>query len=132
MEPRLIKGGEFTDNRGVLLFNNTFDASFVKRMYTISNHDLNFVRGWQGHHIEKRWFLSMFGEFTIWVKKINNLQEQDDVQKFVLSSEVLDILYVPSGYYTAIRSMKNNSKLMVMSDYHLHEIKDDVREPFKK
>ena len=54
MEPRLIKGVEFTDNRGVLLFNNTFDASLVKRMYTISNHDLNFVRGWQGHHIEKK------------------------------------------------------------------------------
>lgn len=39
----------------------------------------------------------MFGEFTIWVKKINNLQEQDHVQKFVLSSEALDILYVRVG-----------------------------------
>lgn len=54
MEPRLIKVGKFTDNIGVLLFNNTFDASLVKRMYTISNHDLNFVRGGQGHHIEKK------------------------------------------------------------------------------
>lgn len=132
MKPKLIKGGDFTDTRGTLLFNNMFDASLVKRIYTISNNDLDFVRGWQGHNVEKRWFVSVFGEFTLWVKKITKLQEQNEVQKFVLSSETLDVLYVPNGYYTAIMSMKNNSKLMVMSDYHLNEIKDDVREPFIK
>lgn len=132
MIPKLIKGGDFIDTRGTVLFNNMFDASLVKRVYTISNHDLKFVRGWQGHNIEKRWFLSMVGEFTILVKKIKMVDVQDEIQKFTLSSHTLDVLYVPNGYCTAIKSVKKNSKLMVMSDYHLNEINDDVREPFLK
>ena len=132
MIPKLIKGGDFIDTRGTVLFNNMFDASLVKRVYTISNHDLEFVRGWQGHKVEKRWFLSMVGEFTILVKKIKMVDAQDEIQKFTLSSDTLDVLYVPNGYYTAIQSVKKDSKLMVMSDYHLYEIDDDVREPFLK
>lgn len=130
MIPKLIKGGDFTDHRGSLLFNNDFDASLAKRMYVITNHNIDFVRGWQGHHIEKRWFLSISGEFTIFVKKIDD--SQDEAQKFLLSSDTLDVLYVPNGYLTAIISNKKKSKLMVMSDYHLNEINDDIRKPYIK
>lgn len=132
MTPKLIKGGDFSDKRGILLFNNKFDTSLAKRIYVISNNNVDFVRGWQGHNIEKRWFLSMFGEFTILVKKIGAVQEQNEIQKFKLSNNSLDVLYVPNGYLTAIISIKKKSKLMVMSDYHLNEINDDIREPFIK
>lgn len=130
MVPKLTKGGDFTDNRGTLFFNNDFDASLAKRIYVITNQNINFVRGWQGHNIEKRWFLSITGEFTIFVKKMDDSQEE--AQKFLLSSDSLDVLYVPNGYLTAIISDKKESKLMVMSDYHLNEINDDIRKPYIK
>lgn len=131
-EPRLIKGGVFMDERGTLFFNNEFDVSLVKRIYAISNHDVEFVRGWQGHNIEKRWFMPLFGEFTILVKKVVALSEQTEEQKFILNGSTLDVLYVPNGYHTAIISMQQDSKLMVMSDYYFNEIDDDLREVFIK
>ncbi|WP_285269918.1 hypothetical protein [Kaistella rhinocerotis] len=45
----VIKGSRHEDERGILTFNNVFDASEVKRIYTIQNHFTDFIRGWQGH-----------------------------------------------------------------------------------
>ena len=56
MKPILILGGSHQDKRGVLKYNNNFDVTSVKRMYIIENIDTFFVRGWQGHKIEQRWY----------------------------------------------------------------------------
>jgi Holliday junction resolvasome RuvABC DNA-binding subunit len=39
MQPKLIKGVQHRDERGKIKYNNEFDASEVKRMYTIENAD---------------------------------------------------------------------------------------------
>lgn len=44
--PKIIKGNSFTDIRGTINFNNSFDASQIKRMYIIQNSSVNFIRGW--------------------------------------------------------------------------------------
>ncbi len=54
LKPKLIKGNLYTDARGSLAYNNDFDLSLVKRMYTIQNKTIDIQRGWQGHKIEKR------------------------------------------------------------------------------
>ena len=53
---KLIKGEQFSDNRGSLNFFNAFDMSEIKRLYEIEPIDDHIIRAWQGHQYEKKWF----------------------------------------------------------------------------
>ena len=131
MIPLIIFGGAHKDNRGLLSYNNSFDASIVKRIYIIENN-LNFIRGWQGHKIEQRWFSAIKGQFKVQLIKIDNWIEPVKELKritFNLSENTLDILHIPSGYVTSIKSEEEGAKLLVMSDYMLNEISDDYKYP---
>ncbi len=130
MIPEITKGGSHTDSRGTLYYNNDFDVSVIKRMYVIDNQSTDFARAWQGHQIEQRWFSVIKGSFRIqliaidhWDKPSTNLERFT----FVVDSEKLDVLHVPSGYVSSIQSLEQGSKLLVMSDYLLGEIKDEYR-----
>lgn len=130
MLPKIIKGSSHADARGVLQFNNDFNTLGVKRIYTIQNRDTAFVRGWQGHQIEQRWFLALHGSFKViliaiddWVSPSLNL----DQHHFILNSQNMDVLHVPSGYVSSIQGLEPSSKLLLMSDYLLGEINDEYR-----
>ncbi len=134
MKPILIEGSFFNDQRGQLNFNNFFDASLVKRMYFIENNSTDFIRGWQGHKVEQRWFTAVLGSFEILLIEIDNWDNPDlnlKSNKFILEANTTDVLYVPKGYVSAIKSLKTASKLLVMSDYLLNEIQDDYRFPIE-
>jgi dTDP-4-dehydrorhamnose 3,5-epimerase-like enzyme len=130
MLPHLIKGNSYTDERGTLQFNNDFNALGIKRHYTIQNRDTEFVRGWQGHKIEQRWFSVVLGSFQIkliaiddWVRPSLNLEQYH----FILNSQNMDVLHVPAGYVSSIQALEPSSKLLLMSDYALGEIEDEYR-----
>ena len=130
MDPKIIQGNSHSDYRGLLLYNNDFDATEVKRIYTIENKDSKFIRGWQGHKIEQRWFSVIQGSFIIKLIKIDNWKtpSKNILQlTFKLKSTQLDILHVPSGFISSIQSLEENSKLLVMADNHMGEIKDEYR-----
>lgn len=130
MVPKIIQGGRHTDDRGTLFFNNTFDASNIKRLYLIENNDTTFVRGWQGHRIEQRWFSAMQGSFEIELIAIDNWENPAkdlNALTFIVNAEKMDVLHVPGGYVSSIRSIEEGSKLLVLSDYLLGEIKDEYR-----
>lgn len=130
MVPKLITGSRHSDQRGILLFNNAFDASLIKRIYIIENESLGFKRGWQGHQIEQRWFTAVSGKFKIQLIKIDNWDKPStdlEIFTYLIDSETLNILHVPSGYLSSIKSLEFNSKLLVMADYLLGEIKDEYR-----
>ncbi|GHC58452.1 WxcM-like domain-containing protein [Ulvibacter litoralis] len=128
--PKFIEGGNHKDARGTLCYNNEFDASEVKRFYTITNNDLSFKRGWTGHAIERRWFIATSGVFEITVIKIDTWEQPNRTlkrQTFKMSSDKLDVLEVPSGFVTSIQALETDSKLLVMSDYMLGEVTDEHR-----
>ncbi|MFV8465653.1 sugar epimerase [Flavobacterium sp. LB1P62] len=130
MIPKIINGNSHKDERGMLLFNNNFDVSTVRRIYFIENKDTEFIRGWQGHKIEQRWFSVIQGEFRIQLIAIDNwVIPSKDLKIFdcILKKSNFDVLHVPAGYISSIQSLDSNSKLMVMSDYFLGEIKDEYR-----
>ncbi|WP_268847696.1 WxcM-like domain-containing protein [Flavobacterium aestivum] len=130
MIPKLIIGNCHSDQRGNLLYNNDFDASLIKRIYVIENKDVQFVRGWQGHQIEQRWFSAVSGSFKIQLIKIDNWEKPSvDLENFtyIVDSEKLNVIHVPSGYISSIQSLELNSKLLVMADYLLGETKDEYR-----
>lgn len=130
MIPKIIAGGVHSDQRGALFYNNDFDASPVKRMYIIENENTDFVRGWQGHKIEQRWFSVIKGSFKIQLIEIDNWEQPSKDCKsfdFIINAKKLDILHVPQGYVSSIQSLEEGSKLLVMADYLLGEVKDEYR-----
>ncbi|KQT24068.1 sugar epimerase [Chryseobacterium sp. Leaf405] len=130
--PKIIHGEKYSDERGRLFFNNNFDVSPVKRIYFIENNSTEYIRGWTGHKIEQRWFTASKGVFIIKLIEIDNWEnpsKNSEILEFELSSEKLDILYMPSGYVSAIRAKEENSKLLVMVNYSLGEINDEYRFP---
>jgi dTDP-4-dehydrorhamnose 3,5-epimerase-like enzyme len=132
MEPTLIIGNCHQDQRGQLYYNNNFDLTNIKRIYVIENHSVDFVRAWQGHKLEQRWFSASHGRFKIqliaidnWEKPSKNLQKLD----YILASASLDVLHIPAGYVSSIQALEEQSKLVVMADYHLGELNDEFRYP---
>jgi dTDP-4-dehydrorhamnose 3,5-epimerase-like enzyme len=132
MKPTLTSGNCHQDQRGQLSYNNDFDTSGIKRMYVIENHSVDFVRAWQGHKIEQRWFSAVQGRFKIQLISIDNWDMPSENLpriEYHLHSEKLDILHIPAGYISSIQALEEKSKLLVMSDYHLGEIRDEFRYP---
>ena len=125
-------GKKFEDERGIITFNNDFDASPIKRIYTIENKSLDFIRGWQGHKIEQRWFACMQGSFEIVVITIDDFENPSKdliPEYFTLKTNNLDFLHIKSGCITAIKTKEENSKLLVFADYSINEIQDEYRFP---
>lgn len=130
MDSKLIIGNRHSDTRGILLYNNDFDASLIKRIYVIENENIDIKRGWQGHQIEQRWFSAMSGRFKIQLIKIDNWEKPStdlEIFTYLIDSEKLDVIHVPSGYISSIQSLEHHSKLLVMADYLLEETKDEYR-----
>ncbi|WP_316802136.1 WxcM-like domain-containing protein [Pedobacter nototheniae] len=128
----ILKGDKHEDDRGIITHNNEFDASEVKRIYTIENHSIDFIRGWQGHKIEQRWFASMKGKFEISVIKVDDFKNPSknlNIRKYELTDKSLTYLHIPSGCITAIQAKEEHCKLLVFADYALGEIKDEYRFP---
>ena len=112
----LILGETHKDNRGVLKYNIKFDLSPVKRMYLIENIDEKFIRCWQGHKKQQRWFSAVSGKFKI-AKAVH----------FELRDKNSDVLHVPKGYVSSIQSLVKSSRLLVMADYTMNEIQDEFK-----
>ena len=132
MKPNLISGNCHQDERGQLFYNNDFDLASIKRMYVIENHSVDFVRAWQGHKVEQRWFSAIQGCFKIQLIEVDNWDTPSKNLpriEYHLHSEKLDILHIPAGYISSIQALEKKSKLVVMSDYHLGEINDEFRYP---
>jgi dTDP-4-dehydrorhamnose 3,5-epimerase-like enzyme len=122
MLANIIFGGNHIDTRSELKFNNSFDVSQVKRIYSILLNQKR-IRGWQGHKIEQRWFTAVSGRFNIQLILVDNWNEPSiSLPKidFEQSSNSLDVLHVPSGYLTSIEAVEDNSILLVMSDHGLN------------
>lgn len=130
MIPKIIVGNSHSDSRGTLFFNNDFDASAIKRIYSIENSSKDFIRGWQGHKIEQRWFLAINGLFRIQLVAIDNWDSPSndlEILNFVVNDKNKDILHVPRGYASSIQALEEGSKLLVMADYKFGEIQDEYR-----
>lgn len=130
MVPKIINGGCHSDQRGTLSYNNDFDASIIKRIYVIENRNTDFIRGWQGHKVEQRWFSAITGSFKIQIIEIDNWEKPSKNLKtftFVINVEKLNVLHIPQGYVCSIQSLEDRSRLLVMADYLLGEIQDEYR-----
>lgn len=125
----LIQGGIAKDQRGQIRFVNNFDMKDVKRFYIIKNSDLDLVRGWKAHKIEKRWFYLLSGSFKISLVKIDNWMEPSrnlEIKQVILNSDENRMIYVPAGFGTALKAIEPESEILVFADHYLdHALLDD-------
>ncbi|MCL6275541.1 WxcM-like domain-containing protein [Muricauda sp. 2012CJ35-5] len=133
--PKIINAETFGDQRGILRSFNHFDMQEVVRFYEIAPADVDMIRGWQAHKLEKKWFYCLEGSFIINLVLIDDFEiPSDDLksQKFELDTSK-GILCVPQGYATAIKATRNDSRLQIFSNFDLDSsVKDDYRFPLEK
>lgn len=125
-----IIGNAYVDERGTLFYNNGLDLSEIERMYVIENRDLDTVRAWQGHRVEKRWFIVVKGKFLIKLVKIDDFEcpsDSLDVESIELDSTTLEAVVIEAGYASSIQALEVESKLLVFSNYKMGEVEDNYR-----
>jgi len=94
--------------------------------------DTSVIRGWQGHKVEQRWFSAIKGSFKILLIKIDDWRcpnKNLEQLEYIIRAKILDVLHIPEGYISSIQSIEECSKLLVMADYLLGQIKDEYRYP---
>lgn len=131
MTPKLIEGGNFSDNRGTLSYVNDFSFKDIERFYIISNSDTHPVRAWQGHKLDAKNFYCLSGSFRIHYVKIDNWENPSKdlvVETVILTVSESKMLHIPAGYANAIESLELDSKLISFSTLPLSNVsEDDVR-----
>ena len=127
----LIKGGKHSDERGVLLFNNDFDLTPVKRYYIIQHPDITVVRAWQGHQQEHKYFKCIQGSFVVAWKEIdefNNPKNDNDAEFIILNASENSVLSIPPGYANGLKALISDSEIMVFSSHKLgHDLDNNIR-----
>ncbi|BFN37895.1 WxcM-like domain-containing protein [Fidelibacter multiformis] len=122
--PKLIIGNIHQDRRGILVFNNEFDLSPIKRMYIIKHPDDSVIRAWQGHLKEHKYFMCIKGKFVIVWKDISNypnINDKDLTDYKILRKDDQLVLSIPPGFANGMKALENNSELLVFSNFTLNE-----------
>jgi len=133
MEPKIIQGGKFSDNRGSISYVNDFSFTDIERFYIISNSQENPIRAWQGHKLDAKNFYCLSGSFKIHFIKIDNWENPSKdltIETVLVSESDSKIVHIPAGYANAVESLEENSKLISFSTLPLSNVnEDDVRYP---
>lgn len=128
ISPKVLKGDMHCDDRGIIRFFNTFRFNNIVRMYQIEPMDLDTIRAWQGHKIERKYFFPTSGGFLVnlispadWINPVRDCK----VTSFQINSEKNQILEIPPGHINGFRALEHNSKLIVFSSSTLKESAND-------
>ena len=121
---KVLEGGVAVDDRGQLSFVNDFDFKDVKRFYMVENHDKGFIRAWHGHEKEGKYVFVPSGAILIGAVNLEN----EDIDRFVLSSSKPQVLYIPPGYANGFMNLQDNTKVIFFSTSTLEDsLGDDIR-----
>lgn len=132
-QPTIIKGGTFSDDRGLMRFVNDFRFNDIKRFYLIKHPDTSVLRAWQGHQFEKKYFYPVSGTFVIaWVKidNFDNPSQNLVAEYHILSASSSEIILIPKGYANGLKALEPNSEILIFSDMSLEEsLNEKIRFP---
>lgn len=130
-KPQVIKGGFFEDERGSMRFVNEFSFGDVKRFYFIKHPNTTFVRAWQGHQFEKKYFYPIKGKFVVAWVKIDDFKNPSDnlvPEYHILSEQNSELLSIPKGYANGLKALEPNSEIMIFSDMKLEQsVEEKIR-----
>ena len=124
----LIKGGVHVDERGKIVFVNGFQLDMVCRFYHIHQSDPDFIRAWQGHKHESKWFHCVKGSFLIQSIEVDHWahpSRQIKPKSFVLKDQDCEILHIPGGHANGFKALQRDSILLVFSNMTVDQSKED-------
>ena len=128
VEPKIIQGGTYEDERGKLSFVNDFDLSAVKRYYIIEHPDTSVIRAWQAHKKEQKWFQVISGSFLVAVVRPDNWEkpsEKLEVRKVILKADKNQVLNIPGNFANGFKALEPNSRMIIFSDFSVEESSKD-------
>ncbi len=127
----LFKGDLAVDDRGQVSFVNDFRFEGVKRFYMVSNHLAGFVRAWHAHRHEAKYVTVVSGAAIVGAVKIDDWDHPSPslpVQRYVLSAQKPQVLFIPPGYANGFMSLTPDLKIIFFSTATIEEsCADDVR-----
>ena len=123
----------FSDHRGEILHSNNSSLEKFNRFYFIKHKSTRVIRAWQAHREEKKMFVSISGEFLLaWVKIDDFINPSLDLKAeyIKLSPKNNKCVVIPGGYANGLKAIKNNSKVLVFSEFSINKsIKEKIRFP---
>ncbi len=128
MEPKLIRGSVFTDDRGELRFINDFSFDDVKRFYHVRNHRQGFVRAWHGHKKEGKYVTVLHGSALVACVQIDDWNAPSKnlpIHRFILSESAPSILFIPPGCANGMMTLTADTEITIFSTSSLDESKTD-------
>lgn len=132
-KPTIIKGGTFSDERGSMRFVNDFNFTDVKRFYFIKHPNTTFVRAWQAHQFEKKYFYPISGSFVVAWVKIDDFEKPSKnliPEYHILSVKNCEVLSIPNGYANGLKALEPNSEILLFSDMNLEDsLSENIRYP---
>jgi len=124
-----MEGGISTDDRGTVRFVNDFNFEGVKRFYQVENHRRGFIRAWHAHKKEGKYIYVVSGTALMGIVNLKT----NKIQKFILSDNKPQILWVPPNHANGFMNLKNNTKIIFFSTSTLKDsLGDDIRFPYDK
>jgi dTDP-4-dehydrorhamnose 3,5-epimerase-like enzyme len=100
-------------------------------MYIINNSDSQPFRGWHGHELESKIFITLSGRIrfgAVRVKDWSNPDKSEVPEVAELKADSLDAFFVPGGYANGILSLEPGSQALVISSSTLSDsLVDDYR-----
>ena len=131
MTPKIIVGNRIYDDRGSIRFSNQLNFKKIKRFYIVHNYTKNFIRAWHGHKKEEKYISCIKGSFQISAVKIDNFlkpSKRNKVNTYFLNESNNNFVFIPKGYANGLKSLEENSELLILSTSSLQEsVKDDFR-----
>ena len=131
---RYLAGGLAIDDRGALSFCNDFDMSSIRRFYTVTNHQNNFIRAWHAHKNEAKFVFVCSGSIFIQTVEIDNWDNPSlDAKKtrHVLDARRPGLLHIPGGHAHGFMTLAQDTVVMFFSTSSLNESnQDDYRYPY--
>lgn len=132
-KPKIKEGGIAKDDRGKLVFVNTFDMSNVKRFYMVENSSPDTIRAWHGHAKESKSVFVASGKALVAAVFLDDLKEpnkNNEIHKHIISADKPTIFHIPARYANGFKALEPGTKVIFFSDSTLEESKnDDFRFP---
>jgi dTDP-4-dehydrorhamnose 3,5-epimerase-like enzyme len=136
MKPELVEGGIAVDDRGQLLFANSFRLADYKRFYFIKNHSPSFIRAWHGHKKEAKAIFVAEGAAIVGAVEIDDWETPSaslEAHRVVLSAKKPSLFLIPPGYANGIMTLTPETVVCVFSSSTLEDSAgDDFRFPARR
>ncbi len=130
LQPHVIQGGLFSDERGTVGFVNDFVMHDIRRFYIIGFPAEGSIRAWIGHRHERKWFSAAAGRIALVVRPLDAFERTDaaPAEVFHLDEAAPRVVAVPAGHAVGMKALSSHARLLVFSDKTLADATgDDVR-----